>query len=90
MSTCALIEAAISVGGEAKLELYAQIAELTDGAVTKPAQTQRILKWLAEHGCQLSNLQKSTVADALLRAGADRRRPGSCWSCGRAPEGPPP
>ena len=57
------------MGGEAKLDLYAQIAKLTGGVVTKPAQTQRILKWLAEHGCRMSNLQKTTVAEALLEPG---------------------
>ena len=67
-----LIEAAISVGGEANLEAYRQMAELTGGAVTRPAQTQRMLKWLAEHGCKLSNIRKSTVADALLEPGSSQ------------------
>ena len=65
----ALIDTAIDVGGEAKLALYAEIAKLTDGAVTAPAQTQRILKWLAEKGCRLSNIRKGTVADALREQG---------------------
>jgi DNA polymerase bacteriophage-type len=64
-----LIETAISVGGEAKLELYARMTELTGEAVTRPAQTQRILRWLEEHNCKLPNIQKSTVADALLEPG---------------------
>jgi DNA polymerase len=66
-----LIETAISVGGEARLELHAQIATLTDGTVTRPAQTQRALKWLAGHGCKLPNIRKPTVADALLEPGLD-------------------
>jgi len=66
-----LIDTAISVGGEAKLELYKQMAELTGGAVTRPTQTQRILKWLADHGCKLSNIRKSTVEDALLEPELD-------------------
>jgi hypothetical protein len=68
-----LIETAISVGGEAKLELYRQMAELTGGAITRPAQTQRMLKLLAEHSCKLSNLRKPTVADALLEPGLDAK-----------------
>ena len=34
--------------------------------MTTPKQTQRILKFLAEHDCRISNLQKGTVADVLL------------------------
>src|SRR5215831_2998129 len=64
-----LLEAGLCISEEARHELHGEIAELTEGAVTTPAQTQRILKWLTERGCQISNLRKSTVADALLEPG---------------------
>jgi hypothetical protein len=68
-----LLENALSIGGEAKLELHAQMAELTGGTVTRPAQTQRMLKWLAERGCKLPNIRKPTVTDALLEPGLDAK-----------------
>jgi DNA polymerase len=64
-----LIEAALSIGEEARVELDRDVAELTEGAVTAPKQVARIRKWLAEHDCPLSNLGKGTVTDALLEPG---------------------
>ena len=86
-----LIETAISVGGEAKLELYAQIAD-AHRMERSPGRRRpnAMLKWLAEHGCKLSNMQKADSRRRAARAGARSRRPGSCWSCARAAEAPPP
>jgi DNA polymerase len=63
-----LIEAGLSIGEEARIELHRELAELTGGTVTTPKQRDRILRWLKEHGCTLSNLAKDTVADALLES----------------------
>jgi DNA polymerase len=66
-----LLETALSLSGEAKLESQAQITELTSNTVTTAAQTQRIRAWLEQHGCKLSNLRKGTVADALAEPDLD-------------------
>jgi DNA polymerase len=67
-----LLEAGICIGEEARRELCNEIAELTDGAVTTPKQVPRIRKWLAQHGCRLSSLQKGAVVDALLEPGLNK------------------
>ena len=46
-----------------------RLATLTGGMVTTPQQRPRILKWLGEHGCEIPNVRKGTVADALLEPG---------------------
>jgi DNA polymerase len=66
-----LIEAGLSIGEEARLELHRELCELTGGTITTPKQRDRILAWLKEHGCALPNLSKGTVADALLEPGLD-------------------
>lgn len=42
-----------------------QITRITGGKVTTAGQTARILEFCAEHGVELGNLQKPTVAEAL-------------------------
>ena len=61
-----LLEAGLGIAEEAGRELGTRLAELTDGRITTPKQVPRIKRWLAEHGCALSNLRKGTVADACL------------------------
>ena len=63
-----LIDAAINVTEEASVELNEKLAVLTDGDISSPAQTQRILKWCKEHGCPIPNTQKKTVEEMLARA----------------------
>jgi DNA polymerase bacteriophage-type len=65
----ALLEAALLIEQQAKRQVRAEIAELTNEAVGTPGQRDRILAWLAEHGCKISNLRKATVADALREPG---------------------
>ena len=64
-----LLETALCLEQEAQSDLRSQVAELTAGAITTLAQRDRILKWLSEQGCVLTNLRKPTVADALLEPG---------------------
>jgi DNA polymerase len=68
-----LLETALLLEEAARRELHGQLAESTDGEITAPAQTQRILKRLAAHGCKIANLRKTTVTDALLEPGLDEQ-----------------
>ena len=62
-----LLDAALAIVTDAKIDVCNRLAELTEGAVTSPQQpVDAYNKWLAKHGHKLSNLQKSTIADALL------------------------
>jgi DNA polymerase bacteriophage-type len=79
-----LLETALSLAGEAKLETQAQIAELTGNVVPAAAQTQRIRQWLEQHSCKLANLRKETVADRCWSRTWNRAR-GSCWNSDRVP-----
>lgn len=46
-------------------ELLAEFREITDGKVESPAQLVKFLEWLADQKCDLPNLQRPTVEDAL-------------------------
>src|SRR5262245_15596793 len=61
-----LLEAGLCLEQAAQREVRSQIAGLTDGVVTTPGQRDKILSWLADHNCNISNLRKATVADILL------------------------
>jgi DNA polymerase bacteriophage-type len=63
----ALLDAALAIAEQASNELVEKLAGLTDGEISTPSQTQRILQWLARRGCMLPNIQKSTVLEALKR-----------------------
>src|SRR5262245_57069016 len=60
-----LIDAAINIIEEASVELNEKLAALTDGAISAPAQTKRIVTWCAEHGCPIPDTQKKTVEEML-------------------------
>jgi DNA polymerase len=62
-----LLDAALNIGDQAATDLRDRIAALTDGEITSPAQTERILKWLSRQGCELPNIQDDTLLDALKR-----------------------
>jgi DNA polymerase len=47
--------------------LQEKIAALTAGEITSAAQNLRVLKWLAQHGCELPNVQEETLVEALER-----------------------
>jgi DNA polymerase len=80
-----LIDAALTIGEEARIDLNREISALTGGTITTANQRDRILKWLGKEGCTLPNLSKETVADALLEGGLpdgarallERRRAGA-------------
>ena len=66
-----LIDAASTSAARPSSSSTTQIAELTGGAVTAPAQTQRILKWLAEHGCKI--VEPAEIHGRRRTAGAGAR-----------------
>jgi DNA polymerase len=45
--------------------LNAELATVTDGAVTKATQRARLMTWLKDEGLELDNTQKQTVDDVL-------------------------
>src|SRR5262249_48735854 len=63
-----LIDAAINIIEEASVELNEKLAALTDGVISSPAQTKRIVNWCAEHGCPIPDTQKKTVEEILARS----------------------
>ena len=63
-----LIDAGINVLEEASVELNEKLAILTNGDISSPAQTKRILKWCAEHGYPIPNTQKKTVEETLAHS----------------------
>ena len=62
-----LLDAALKIAKEASAELNEKLAVLTEGEITSPAQTKRILTWLGQRKCALKNIQKGTTAEALAR-----------------------
>ena len=62
-----LIEAAICIGNDAKEEIDAELRTITGGAVETAGQVDRLLEWLAANGCELPNLKKPTLRQALQR-----------------------
>src|SRR6516164_5311735 len=63
-----LIDAAINIIEEASVELNEKLAVLTDGVISSPAQTKRIVNWCAEHGCPIPDTQKKTVEEILAHS----------------------
>ena len=61
-----LLDAAIKITEVAKREIAAEIASITQGAVTGINQTARIMAWLTANGCVVSDLQKPTLQKALI------------------------
>ena len=62
-----LIKAAICIGNDAKEEIDAELRAITGGAVETAGQVDRLLEWLAANGCELPNLKKPTLRQALQR-----------------------
>ena len=66
-STAELIEAAIRVGNDAKEAIDAELRAITGGAVETTGQIDKLLEWLAANGCELPDLKKPTLKQALQR-----------------------
>ena len=60
------VEAALEIIASVEETLNKELTELTDGAVTRATQRDRLLKWLNVNGLpDLENLQKETVENLL-------------------------
>jgi DNA polymerase bacteriophage-type len=68
---CYAAQTAIAVETAA---LDAEIADLTGGTVPSARAGKALLTWLADRGCHLDNLQRTTVESALPSATGDVRR----------------
>jgi DNA polymerase len=60
-----LIEKAIAVAKAAEAEIKDAFCDLT--GLNSPDQRDRLKDWLAAHGCEVTDLQKGTLAAALRR-----------------------
>lgn len=60
-----LIRGALDINEKSEEELTAEAAALT--GLANPNSTAQLLPWLKDHGCELTNLQKLTVEEALKR-----------------------
>jgi DNA polymerase len=63
-----LLDAAIRIAEAAQDAIAAELQAITDGAVTRINQTAKLIAWLAEHGCAVTDVQKVTLKKALTRS----------------------
>jgi len=56
-----LIADAIDIATAADDAVQAELRQLTAGEITTTNQVEKLLAWLAAHGCQVKNLQKATL-----------------------------
>jgi DNA polymerase bacteriophage-type len=66
-----LLKAASCIAHAAGQAIQDELAQITAGALISTDQVARILTWLAEHGCEVKDLQKSTLRQALRRKNLD-------------------
>lgn len=64
-----LIRGALDIDAKSTEELTAQAVDIT--GLPNPNSTQQLLPWLKDHGCDLADLQKLTVEEALQRDDLD-------------------
>jgi DNA polymerase len=63
----ALLDGAAKNIEETRTNISAEIADLTGGTISTISKDKKLREWLAEHGCELPNMQKKTIAGALER-----------------------
>jgi DNA polymerase len=61
-----LVSAALSVEQAIAANLNTRLAKLTDGAVERVTQGERLKAWLEQQGCTLKSLTKDNVAASLV------------------------
>jgi DNA polymerase len=64
-----LAAAMVKITDAARAEIDAELSLITGGQVTAVAQAGRLVAWLAEHGCPVDDIRKSTISHALRRKG---------------------
>jgi DNA polymerase len=74
----AFIEGAIKIGDHAQVVLNAELCAITNGAIDSVGQVDRIVTWLCANGCEIADLKKDSVAEALERSGLSTA--GACLS----------
>src|SRR5262245_55988170 len=62
-----LLDAAINIAEAAERAISAELQTITEGALDTIHQTARLMAWLAEQGCIVTDLQKTTLQHALTR-----------------------
>jgi DNA polymerase len=63
----ALLEAASRIAAAADQAAQDELARITNGALTSTDQVAALQAWLAEHGCEVKDVRKSTLRHALRR-----------------------
>jgi len=69
-----LLDGALRIADELDAEIGPEIAELTGGVVTSINQTDRLIRWLGEHGCNVDDIKKQTLRKALLNGATPEAR----------------
>jgi DNA polymerase len=64
-----LLETASRIAADAHQATQDELAQSTGGALTSTNQVAALQAWLAEHGCEVSDIQKATLSHALRRKG---------------------
>jgi CHC2 zinc finger/Toprim domain len=62
-----LLDAALRIAEEAQRELNSEIGVKTGLDVRTIGQTEKLMEWLAEHDCTVTDLKKGTLRHALRR-----------------------
>jgi DNA polymerase len=66
-----LLEAASRIADAAGEAVQSELARLTEGALISTDQRDKLQAWLAEHGCEVKDVQKKTLKSALRRKELD-------------------
>jgi DNA polymerase len=64
-----LAEKAIAIATATYNAVQDEIKQITGGAIETTNQVEKLIAWLAAHGCEVKDLQKGTLAHALRRKG---------------------
>jgi DNA polymerase len=66
-----LLDAASRIAAAAGQATQAELTRITAGTLTSTDQVAALQAWLAEHGCEVKNIIKPTLRQALRRKGLD-------------------
>jgi DNA polymerase bacteriophage-type len=62
-----LLDAAINISEAAERAINTELQTITEGALDTIHQTARLMAWLTEQGCIVTDVQKTTLESALTR-----------------------
>jgi DNA polymerase len=62
-----LIDASIRITQAAQNEINTELLKITNGVVGTLNQTAKLIAWLGAHGCEVPDVQKTTLQKALTR-----------------------